>query len=216
MLFISFPSPGWRRYTTGWNLQTDLAWALAFPFAFPFTCRVSCNCNHVFHTNAWTFSKTASWNTISGVSAFPLRKNLVLLQEKVRARQRSKCARGLEASSTFAKKSLDWNVALVTGWQGVRGVSKECQAKSLLLPFSTSVKYQENYNNCCTLLIIFFKQKEILLVSKTIQACQFTLLRVYLALLSISPAFLDSSDMVQFTDRDFSWDLMCALYNILH
>lgn len=39
-------------------------------------------------------------------------------------------------------------------------------------------------------------------MSNKIQACEFTLLRVYLALLSISPAFLDSS--------------MCALYNIVH
>lgn len=124
---------------------------------------------------------------------------------------------GLEASSTFAKKSLFWNVGLVPGWRGGWSISTECQAKSLLLPFSLSVESQENCNNCYTFLVLF-KQKEILLLSNKTQACEFTLLRVYLAYLFSSPLYFScfSGQFWHGSGRAFSWDLIWALCSILH
>lgn len=58
-IFLSFPSPGWKRSPAGWGLQIDLTWALALPF----TCHVSCHSNNVFHTNAQAFLKPGIWNT---------------------------------------------------------------------------------------------------------------------------------------------------------
>lgn len=82
--------------------------------------------------------------------------------------------------------------------------SEECHGKVSSIAFFHISKIPGELQQLLHTSNYFFKQKEILLVSNKTQACEFTLLRVYLALLSIAPAFLDSSDMVQSADRDFS------------